>query len=111
LKLYRKPGCHLCEEAEAAIESTGSRYPHTLECIDITSDAELTRRYWDQIPVLVVDEREYPAPLDRRVVERALSEAAARAGRAPLNLATRRSGTSEGPPVPRRYPWTRSRGN
>jgi hypothetical protein len=72
VKLYLKPGCHLCEAAEAEIEAMQSRYPHTLERFDITADAELTRRFWDQIPVLVVNGREYPAPLDRTVIERAL---------------------------------------
>jgi hypothetical protein len=107
LKLYVKPGCHLCDEAEADIESMRSRYPLTLECIDITADAGLTRRYWDQIPVLVVDEREYPAPLGRLVIERALSDAAAPAGSMPPELTTRPSRTGEDPAVPRRYPWSR----
>ena len=80
LRLYVKPGCHLCEDAEAEIEAIGARYPHTFERIDINTDAELTRRYWDQIPVLVIDQREYPAPLSRSVVERALNDAATRAG-------------------------------
>jgi hypothetical protein len=80
VKLYVKPGCHLCEEAETEIAAIGALYPHTLECMDITADAGLTRRYWDQIPVLVIDQREYPAPLSRAVIERALSDAAARAG-------------------------------
>jgi hypothetical protein len=111
LKLYVKPGCHLCDEAEADIESMRSRYPHTLECIDITADAGLTRRYWDQIPVLVVDEREYPAPLGRLAIERALRDAAARPGSVLPELTTRRSRTSEGPPARRRYPWSRWRGD
>jgi hypothetical protein len=111
LKLYVKPGCHLCEEAEAEIESIGSRYTHTLECIDISADAELTRRYWDQIPVLVVDGREYPAPLGRLVIERALSEAAAGAGSPPPKLTSAQSSTNEDPPAPQRYPWSRWRGH
>jgi hypothetical protein len=80
LRLYVKPGCHLCEDAEAEIEAIGVRYPHTFERIDINTDAELMRRYWDQIPVLVIDQREYLAPLSRSVVERALNDAATRAG-------------------------------
>ncbi len=80
LRLYVKPGCHLCEDAEAEIAAIGAMYPHTLESIDISTDDDLTRRYWDQIPVLVIDQREYPAPLNRAVIERALNDAAARAG-------------------------------
>ena len=53
--LYSKPGCHLCEDALATIAAvcaeTGDRWTER----DITVDAELTRRYTDQIPVTFVD--------------------------------------------------------
>jgi hypothetical protein len=119
LRLYIKPGCHLCEDAEAEIEAIGTLYPYSLECIDINSDAELTRRYWDQIPVLVIDGREYPAPLSRSVIERALNDAAARAGISPSKPGAGSSPnarTASGPGSngggdtagegARRYPWS-----
>ena len=34
--LYTKPGCHLCEEAEAELKRLERRYPHTLTLVDIT---------------------------------------------------------------------------
>jgi hypothetical protein len=70
-------GCHLCDEAEAELNRLQPRYAHTLERIDIDTDAELMRRYGEQIPVLVMREREYAAPLTREVIEHALAEAAA----------------------------------
>ena len=78
LKLYTKPGCHLCEQVEADLAQLLSRHPHSLELVDITADAELMRRYGERIPVLVVGDREYGAPLPAGAIERALREAAAR---------------------------------
>jgi hypothetical protein len=73
--LYAKPGCHLCEQAEAALERLRKRYPHTLELVDISADLELMHRYGDRIPVLVVHGREYAAPLSAEAIERSLAHA------------------------------------
>jgi hypothetical protein len=51
------------------------RHPHTLEQINIAADEELMRRYGDRIPVVVLNGREYEAPLPGAVLERALAEA------------------------------------
>jgi len=75
LVLYMKPGCHLCEQAEADLARLRPHQPHTLELIDISHDAELMQRYGLRIPVLTVAGREYDAPLDVRQLERALAEA------------------------------------
>jgi glutaredoxin-like protein DUF836 len=55
LTLYGKPGCHLCEEAEAELgrAKLGDRYE--LRRVDITTDPVLFRRYGERIPVLAVD--------------------------------------------------------
>ena len=52
---YTKPGCHLCEEARAKIERSGCNGLYTYEEVDILSDAELTRRYGWDIPVVLID--------------------------------------------------------
>ena len=52
--VYSRPGCHLCDEAKAAIESAG-RDRFTLEEINIESDPELLRKYKYDIPVVVID--------------------------------------------------------
>jgi hypothetical protein len=70
-----KAGCHLCEQAEAELDRLRRRYPHRLERVDISADAELTRRYGERIPVLVIREREYAAPLSAAQIERALQDA------------------------------------
>ncbi|WP_329622760.1 glutaredoxin family protein [Streptomyces sp. NBC_01255] len=53
--LIGKPGCHLCDDARAVIETvcaeTGARWEEK----DITRDEELYRAYWEQIPVVLVD--------------------------------------------------------
>ncbi|MGI9147947.1 MAG: prolipoprotein diacylglyceryl transferase family protein [Chloroflexota bacterium] len=82
--LYMQADCHLCEEARAHLEQLGGRYPHTLEVVDISTQADLVRQYWDRIPVLNVGGREYAAPLALTVVERALQVAVAEQTPAPM---------------------------
>ena len=80
VQLYMKPGCHLCEQAESELGRLQGRYPHRLEVVDITAEAELQRRYGETIPVLVIGGREYAAPLSAATIERALQDATARGG-------------------------------
>ena len=56
--IYSRPGCHLCDEAKAAILSAGCSDRFTLEEINIESDEELLRKYKYDIPVIVIDGRE-----------------------------------------------------
>jgi glutaredoxin len=72
LTLYSKPGCHLCEQAEADLRRLARRHPHQLQKVDITQDPVLLARYGERIPVLVIEGREYPAPLSAAMLERAL---------------------------------------
>ncbi|MEU7044021.1 glutaredoxin family protein [Streptomyces varsoviensis] len=53
--LIGKPGCHLCDDAEAVIERVCGELGASWEKKDITQDAELHREYWEQIPVILVD--------------------------------------------------------
>ena len=53
--VYSRPGCHLCEEAKAAIEGVLHGDEFTLEEINIESDPELLARYRYDIPVIVID--------------------------------------------------------
>jgi hypothetical protein len=76
VRLYGKPGCHLCEQAEAVLERLQRRYPHSLRLIDITSDSDLLRLYGERIPVVVIGEQEYAAPLEAAHLENALAAAA-----------------------------------
>ncbi|MFE9662006.1 MULTISPECIES: glutaredoxin family protein [unclassified Streptomyces] len=53
--LIGKPGCHLCEDAQAVIEKVCGELGATWESKDITQDEELHRLYAEQIPVVLVD--------------------------------------------------------
>jgi glutaredoxin len=54
--VYSRPGCHLCEEALAAIAALhGEGYRFDLLEIDIESDDALMRRLLERIPVVELD--------------------------------------------------------
>lgn len=53
--IYSRPGCHLCDEAKAAIQDAGCCELFTLEEINIESDHELLRKYKYDIPVILID--------------------------------------------------------
>jgi len=53
--IYSRPGCHLCDEAKAAIMSSGCSDQFTLEEVNIESDDELLRKYKYDIPVIAID--------------------------------------------------------
>ena len=53
--LIRKAGCHLCDDAQEVIEKVCADLGVPWEGKDITEDEELHRRYWEQIPVVLVD--------------------------------------------------------
>ena len=56
--LYGKPGCHLCDEARAAVGRVRAEHPFELEQVDVSVDPRLERRYGERIPVLVLDGEE-----------------------------------------------------
>ncbi|HEX8959194.1 MAG TPA: glutaredoxin family protein [Solirubrobacterales bacterium] len=54
--VYGRPGCHLCEEALAAIVALHAEgYRFELREVDIESDELLLRRLLERIPVVEVD--------------------------------------------------------
>ncbi|WP_369248303.1 glutaredoxin family protein [Streptomyces sp. R41] len=53
--LIRKPGCHLCDDAQEVIEKVCGDLGVPWEHKDITQDEDLHREYWEQIPVVLVD--------------------------------------------------------
>ncbi len=77
VRLYVRPGCHLCEQAIAELARLQRTYPHALELVDISQSQARERRYGERIPVLVVGGREYSAPLLPAELERALAATAA----------------------------------
>ncbi|MFG2356806.1 glutaredoxin family protein [Streptomyces sp. NPDC048521] len=53
--LIRKPGCHLCDDAELVIDKVCGELGVSWEQKDITEDRQLHDRYWEQIPVVLID--------------------------------------------------------
>jgi len=53
--LYGRPGCHLCDDARAALERVRATHPFELQERDITEDDALHRAYLERIPVVVVE--------------------------------------------------------
>ena len=56
--LYRKPGCGLCDQAEAMLARIAKRIPLRVMLVDIDSDPAVQARYFLEIPVIVVGEEE-----------------------------------------------------
>jgi glutaredoxin len=54
LVLYGRPGCHLCDDARAALQRVG----HPFAEVDIETDDALLRRYVERIPVVALDGEE-----------------------------------------------------
>jgi len=57
--LLGRPGCHLCADARAVIEKVTAELGESFVEIDITTDPELHDRYWEQIPVTLVDGKQH----------------------------------------------------
>jgi glutaredoxin len=58
LTLYSRPGCHLCDEARAALERVRARATFSLHEVNIETDEELHRRYLERIPVVTLGDEE-----------------------------------------------------
>ncbi|HMJ96672.1 MAG TPA: glutaredoxin family protein [Thermoleophilaceae bacterium] len=55
IKLYGKPGCHLCDEARAVVERVRAQRTFELEEVDVSVDPTMHREYGERIPVLALD--------------------------------------------------------
>lgn len=55
--LIGKPDCHLCDDAREVIEGVLAELPDavTLEERSILDDLVLHERYWEEIPVVLID--------------------------------------------------------
>ena len=73
IDIYSRPGCHLCDEAKAAIEPFCERYAVVLRTINVESSADLENRYGSDIPVVLVNGDEaFRHRVDRTELERKL---------------------------------------
>lgn len=55
ITLLGKAGCHLCDDARVVIEAVAADLNVGWTEVDITSDPELQEKWWEQIPVTLVD--------------------------------------------------------
>jgi glutaredoxin len=55
--LYTRPGCHLCEEAKAAIAPLLREFGAVLREVNIDEDPVLKERYGWGIPVIFIGQR------------------------------------------------------
>jgi glutaredoxin len=56
--LYAREGCHLCDDARAALERVRASHPFRLDEVDIEADDALLARYLERIPVVALDGEE-----------------------------------------------------
>ncbi len=82
--LYRRAGCHLCDEARAALDAILAARPEVAPVVeerDIDADEDLRRRFMTTVPVVEIGDRRYELAISpirlRRFVTGALDAAAA----------------------------------
>ena len=57
LRLYSRPGCHLCDQMRQEVDRLLADRPREWEVVDVDRDPELARRYGEVVPVLLVNGR------------------------------------------------------
>ncbi|MFJ9540664.1 glutaredoxin family protein [Streptomyces sp. NPDC101225] len=73
--LIRKPGCHLCDDAQSVVEKVCGEVGAAWESKDISRDRHLHEQYWEQIPVVLVDGRQHTFwRVDEQRLRKALTE-------------------------------------
>lgn len=82
LTIYRRPGCHLCDDAELLLRDELAQRaraglpPIDVEHVDISTDPELEARYRRRIPVFAIGEVESELVTSGRQVREFLEQAA-----------------------------------
>lgn len=83
ITVYSRPGCHLCEEAKAAIAPLLREFGAALHEVNIDEDAVLKERYGSDIPVIFIGRRKAAKHrVDLVQFRRQLEEATSRQNRA-----------------------------
>ena len=59
MTLLSKPGCHLCDDARLIVMAVCDELSVGWEERDITLDSAEQARYWEEIPVILVDGRQH----------------------------------------------------
>jgi glutaredoxin len=53
--LYTRPGCHLCDDARAALQALRTQHEFEIHEVDIETDDALHAAYLERIPVICLD--------------------------------------------------------
>lgn len=88
VRIYSKPGCHLCDIAKDRVENVRRRVGFDLQVVDISTDPDLIEKYAQRIPVVTIGDEEAFA---YRVSEKLLEKRLARCG-------VRHRGSGSAPP-------------
>ncbi len=81
LTIYRRPGCHLCDDAEILLRdelaerARSGLAPIEVERVNISVDPELEARYRRRIPVFAIGEEESELVTNGRQVREFLERA------------------------------------
>ena len=57
--LYGRPGCHLCDEAKAALDRVTAASGESWSELSVDTDIELEREYGERLPVILLDGRDH----------------------------------------------------
>jgi VanZ family protein len=79
IQLLGRRDCHLCDEAERVMRPVLEDLGLGMRCIDVDSDAGLSRRYGHEIPVVLIDGRKaFKYRVDPQQLKRRLESMARR---------------------------------
>jgi glutaredoxin len=53
--LYTRPGCHLCDDARAALQQLRAQHEFEIHEVNIETDDELHAAYLERIPFICLD--------------------------------------------------------
>ena len=59
VRLYSRPGCHLCDDARAVIAQVCEELGEAFDEVSIDDDPALRARFGEEIPVTFVDGRQH----------------------------------------------------
>jgi glutaredoxin len=70
--LYTRPGCHLCDEAQALLRRAARGLDVTVAEVNIDEDPALRARYGERVPVLATETGELDWPFSEAEARRLL---------------------------------------
>lgn len=76
IRVYRKPGCSLCDDAIDRLDEVSGDFDFTVEPVNVLEDDALFAKYRYRVPVVVIDGIE---SLELRFEEKDLVQALERA--------------------------------